>query len=110
MTMARRTFVPLSGRAVPAGQIDPTQVTDTHLAMLADHCVKACLFGRTDPHTAQLFVDQGPHMWHIRSASGAPLSLASGTGQLAWNTDRFPDVETAFQHVLAEAWKARPSA
>jgi hypothetical protein len=84
------------------------QATYVHMAMIADHCVKTCIFEQTDPATLGLYVDQDAQMWHIRSAHRPDVvTFPAGTGTLAWNTEFFPDVETAFQHALEEAWREK---
>jgi hypothetical protein len=118
--MARRPFIPLSGRAQPDGIVQPRAAVDSteehqrkiasvHMAMIAAHCVRTCLFLKTDPATLGLYVDQEPLIWHIRAAHRPDVtSLPAGIGgRLAWDTARFPDVDTAFQHALEDAWQSR---
>jgi hypothetical protein len=81
------------------------QITRVHMDMVVNNCVHSCRFRKTDPPTMRLYVEQAPHMWHIRSATDPTwTALPSGTGVLAWNTALFPTVELAFQHALAERW------
>jgi hypothetical protein len=85
------------------------QIDAMHMAMIAKHCVRTCLFLKTDPATLGLYVDQEPLIWHIRAAHRPDVTtFPSGIGgPLAWDTERYPDVDTAFQHALDAAWQSR---
>jgi len=79
----------------------------THMTLIARHCVSTCQFRKTTPTALQLYVDQEPSgPWRIRSASDpTETTLPAGSGILAWDTSQYPDVDRAFQAVLAQAWQ-----
>jgi hypothetical protein len=109
--MARRPFVALSGRAIPDGQVGGApappnpEIIELHMQMLANHIVSECRrFGKA-PLALGLHVSQEPCMWHVVDGANNPRGWPSGTGQLEWDTTRYPDVDTALyaamQRVMA---------
>ena len=76
------------------------------MRLYARNCCNTARDLRTTPDALGLYVEQGsPHgPWHIRARHHATTALPSGTGILVWDTERFPDVETAFQAALVETW------
>jgi hypothetical protein len=98
---ARRPYDPLSGEEVPEALL-----ADMHLRMIARNCVHTAQFLKTTPAALELYVDQEPTCWHIRSRTQATTTLPSGSGQLAWDPVQYPTVETAFQTVLTQTWQA----
>jgi hypothetical protein len=78
-----------------------------HMDLIARNCVATARFLKTTPDALGLYVDQEqPYVWRIR-AKHHTTTLPMGSGVLEWDTDTYPDVETAFQAALTQAWQAR---
>jgi hypothetical protein len=76
------------------------------MRLYARNCCNTARDLHTTPDALGLYVDQeypqGP--WHIRARHHPTTALPSGRGILAWDTERFPDVETAFHAALVAVW------
>ena len=79
---------------------------DFHLHLVARQVVSTCrLLGESPTALGFHLIQDDPLRWHVEMAMDYPYqSWPSGIGGvMAWDTTRYPDVETAFQGALAAA-------